>query len=371
MDIGIINELSHFEMRVALTPQVVESLVNKGNRVFFEKGAGEGSKFSDQEFIDAGAQIAYSKEEAIGRAELVLMVSPINEQESQMLKERQIVMSFHHMAIQKKEIISSLIEKKITTVGYEIIENEEGELPVLISMSEIAGQMSIIVAAQLLQNINGGRGILMANTPGTSPPSVVILGAGVVGLSAARMAIGVGAQVTLIDSDIQRLRKADEVLGKRALTWIASKNRITRACKFADVLIGAILVKGGRAPHIVSEKMVQSMKKGSCIIDVSIDQGGCIETSTLTNVLKPTYEKHGVIHYCVSNMPAAVARTSTYSLVNATHSYIFRTTRLGIKEAMKQDSSLSRGVYTHDGKYTQKIVAEIFNSPYIDIRDLI
>ncbi len=371
MDIGIINEQTHFESRVALTPMVVANLVAKENRVFIEKGAGEGSKYTDQEFIDAGGQIVFSKEEAIGRAELVLMVSPINEQESAMLKEGQIIMSFHHMAIQNREIIKNILEKKITTIGYEIIEDERGNCPVLISMSEIAGQQSILLGAHLLQNTSGGRGILIGNAPGTSPPSVVILGAGYVGISAARLAVEIGTQVLLIDNDINRLRKADELLNKKAMTWIANKSRLSKACRFADLLIGAVLVRGARAPHIISEKMVSTMKKGSVIVDVSIDQGGCIETSRLTTPFEPTFEKHGVIHYCVPNMPTTVARTATSALANTTHTYIFGITRLGIKQALKTDKSLAKGVYTYNGHHTKKIVADVFNEKYTEIEKLI
>jgi alanine dehydrogenase len=371
MDISITNEQSHFEMRVALTPPIVEGLVKKGNRVFIEKGAGEGSKFADQDFINAGAQLTYSKEEAMGRGELILMVSPVTAEECKLIKEGQIIMSFHHMAVQNKEIFDSLLKKKITTIGYEIIEESSGELPVLVSMSEIAGQLSILVSAHLLQNVNGGRGKLLGNCPGTTPPSVVILGAGMVGLSAARLAIGMGAQVMIIDNCIKNLRRADELLQKRAMTWMASRSRIDKACRFADVLIGAILITGGRAPHIISEKNVESMKKGAVIIDVAIDQGGCVETSRPTNLVQPTFEKHGVIHYCVPNMPAAVARTAAHSLANVTTAYIHKITQLGIKEALRSNHSLARGVYTYNGHCTKKIVADIFNKEFTQIDKLI
>lgn len=371
MDIGILNEHSHSEMRVALTPQVVETLIKRNNRVFIEKGAGDGSKFADQDFMDAGADIVYSKEETIGRAELVLMVSPVTSEECALLKEGQVVMSFHHMAVQNKEILDTLLKKKITAVGYEIIEDKEGHLPVLVSMSEIAGQMSILVAAELLQNVHGGRGILMGNTPGTSPPVVVILGAGVVGMSAARMALGMGAQVIIIDNDMKKLRKVDEVLGKEVMTWLSSRNRIERCCQFADVLVGAILIHGSKTPHIVSENNVKSMKKGSVIIDVSIDQGGCVETSRLMTLNKPTFEKHGVIHYCVPNMPAAVGRTASYVLANATSSYIFDITRLGIDDALKERKSLSKGIYTYKGRCTKKIVADLLGQKCIPVETLI
>ena len=371
MDISITNEQSHFEMRIALTPPVVEGLIKKGNRVFIEKGAGEGSKFADQDFLNVGAQLTYSKEEALGRGELVLMVSPVTSHECKFLREGQVIMSFHHMAIQNKEVFESLLKKKITTIGYEIIEESGGNLPVLVSMSEIAGQLSILVAAHLLQNVNGGRGKLLGNSPGTSPPSVVILGAGVVGLSAARLAVGIGAHVTIIDNDMKNLRRADELLQKRAMTWMSSRSRIDKACRFADVLIGAVLVTGGRAPHIISEKNVESMKKGAVIIDVAIDQGGCVETSRPTNLVQPTFEKHGVIHYCVPNMPAAVSRTATHSLANVINAYVHNITRLGIKEALKSDNSLARGVYTYEGHCTKKIVADIFNTEFMQIEKLI
>lgn len=360
MRIGIPKETVLEEKRVALAPAGVDTLVKAGHTVFIESDAGLESHFTDDEYREAGAKVVYNSEEVFQRAELIAKIAPLTEHEAELLEEEQTVFSFLHLALGKKKIIEQLCEKKITAVSYELIE-KNGELPVLESMSEIAGQIAIQAGERFMgSDIQGSRGILMGGITGVAPAAVVILGAGVVGFNAARAALGRGAQVIMIDKDLDRLRKIDHRLSKRVTTVVANPYTIARGCRFADLFIGAVLIKGEKTPHLVTEDMVKSMKKGAVIVDVSIDQGGVVETSRPTTMSSPVFIEHDVIHFCVPNMPAFVSRTASYGLTNATLEYILNIADNGLSNTLLSDSGLAQGVCTYNGYCTNETLAESF-----------
>ncbi len=368
MRIGIPKETSNEERRVALAPAGVDALVRSGHTVYIQSGAGLGSHFSDEDYIKTGAQIVYSREEAFQRAEMVVKVTSPTEEEVNLLQEEQILFSFLQLHVGKKNIVEQLLKKKIIAIGLELIESDS-RLPILHSMSEIAGQLAIQVAERYLESYSeGGRGILLGGITGVAPAAVVILGAGVVGTSAARAALGRGAQVIVIDNDLSRLRRLDNSFRKRITTVMANAYTISRGVKFADVLIGAVLIKGEKAPHLVTKEMIMQMKKGSVVVDVSIDQGGCIETSRITTLSDPVYLYNDVIHYCVPNMPAIVARTASYGLNNASFPYIQNVADNGIAEALLGDVGLAKGVCTYNGYCSNEPLANTFNIEYRRLR---
>jgi alanine dehydrogenase len=368
MRIGIPKETLFEEKRVVLAPAGVDSLVRAGHTVYLESGAGEQSHFTDEDYSSIGAQIVYSAEEAFKRSEIIAKVTPLSDQEAEMLQEDQILFSFFNLSAGRKKVMNRLLTKRITAIGLEMIENNS-TLPVLNSMSEIAGQIALQVAAKYLESsAEEGRGILLGGITGVAPAAVVIIGAGVVGISATRAALGRGAQVIVIDKDLNRLRNIDNIFQKRATTVVANPYTISRGVQFADVLIGAVLIKGEKAPHIVTEQMVKQMKKGAVIIDVSIDQGGCVETSRITSISNPVYNMHGVIHYCVPNMPAVVARTASYGLNNASIEYILNIANNGLSNALMGDEGLAKGVCTHKGSCCNEPLAETFGLEYRPIR---
>jgi alanine dehydrogenase len=360
MRIGIPKETLYEEKRVALSPAGVDSLVRAGHTVYIETGAGESSQFTDEEYSKTGAQIVYSAEEAFKRAELIAKVATLTNEEAEMLQENQIIFSFFHLAVGKKNVIENLLKRKITAIALELIERDS-RLPILHIMSEIAGQLAIQEAERYLESsVKDGRGILLGGITGVAPAAVVILGAGVVGVSAARAALGRGAQVIVIDNDLHRLRHVETIFNKSVTTVMANAYTISRGVKFADVLIAAILIKGEKAPHIVTKDMVKQMKKGAVIVDVSIDQGGCVETSRITTISDPVYRVHDVIHYCVPNMPAIVSRTASYGLNNASIGYIMNIANNGLLSAMNTEEGLSKGVCTHNGYCCNESIAETF-----------
>lgn len=368
MKVGIPKETTNEERRVGLAPAGIDSLVRAGHTVYVQSGAGEGSRFTDEDFSKIGAHIVFSADEIYKRSELVVKVAPYSEDEASLMQENQILFSFLHLAVGKKKVVDTMLNKKITAIGYELIETRRG-LPVLHSMSEIAGPLSIQVAERYLESyVDGGRGILLGGITGVSPAAVVILGAGVVGYTAARAALGRGAQVIVIDNDLARLRKIDATFRKKITTVMSNPYTVSRGVKFADVLIGAVLIKGEKAPHIVTEDMVKQMKKGAVIVDVSIDQGGCIETSRVTSISHPVYQVHDIIHYCVPNMPAQVARTATYGLTNAALPYILGIANNGLANALMGDDGLSKGVCTHNGYCSNEAIADAFNVEYRRLR---
>ncbi len=364
MRIGIPTETLWEERRVLLAPAGVDSLVRAGHTVYIQSGAGDASHFTDQDYRATGATIVYSAEEAFGRAELIAKVSSISEQEVEYLQENQILFSFLQLAVGKRNIVEKLLEKKITSIGLELIE-DNSSLPILHSMSEIAGQIAIQVAERYLESYSeGGRGILLGGITGVAPAAVVILGAGVVGITAARAALGRGAQVIVIDKDLNRLRQIENRFNKRVTTVMANPYTISRGVKFADVLIGAVLIKGEKTPDLVSEEMVKKMKKGAVIVDVSIDQGGCVETSRVTTLSDPVYVLHDVIHYCVPNMPAVVSRTASYGLNNSVMDYIHPIAENGIVAALMAKDGLAKSVCTHKGDCVNESLAHTFNLEY-------
>ncbi|NWF90708.1 MAG: alanine dehydrogenase [Ignavibacteriaceae bacterium] len=368
MRIGIPKENLKEEKRVGLAPAGVDSLVRAGHTVYFERGAGEGSQFTDEDYSKVGANVVFSAEEVFKRSELIAKVQPLTEVEAELLQEEQILFTFLHLAVAKKAIVENLIKKNVTAIGYELIEDFQG-LPVLHAMSEIAGPLSIQVAERYLESsAKGGRGILMGGITGVAPAAVVIIGAGVVGTTAARAALGRGAQVIVIDKDLNRLRRIDELFPGKLTTVMANPYTVTRGVKFADVLIGAVLKKGEKTPHIVTEAMVKEMKNGAVIVDVSIDQGGCIETSRITSLSDPIFIYKDVIHYCVPNMPALVSRTASYGLNNAAIGYIQNIAENGLANALLADTGLSKGVCTYRENCTNEAIANIFNLEFRKLR---
>lgn len=370
MIIGIVKERFPNERRVALTPAAVESLIKSGNTVLVESSAGDGVRFTDDQYREAGATIAYTEEEVIRRADVLLKVLPPSQEEYSMLHEGQIFMSFLLLGIAKRAFIDYLLANNVITIGYELIEHPLGIYPMQRSMSEIAGPIAIQMAGVYLGSNYSGRGILIGGLPGVAPSEVVILGAGAAGQSSARAALGLGAHVILMDTDINKLRAADQHLGQNLTTVIASPENIRRGVALADVFIGAISIHDDESHHLISEDMVKTMKPGSVIIDLSIDQGGCVGTSRPTSIPDPIFTKHGVIHYCVPNMPSLVARTSTYALTNNILPYLKAISSIGLGRALKECDSLYSGVATFNGQSTNDKLSDLFDLPLIDIRSL-
>jgi len=364
MNIGIVKEDGTFEGRVSITPANARVLIEAGHTVFIESGAGDISRFSNEDFLKVGAKIVYSTTEIFGRAELVAKVAPPTIQHYELMQSSQIIFCPCHLAVARKNWVEQLIDKKITAVGMEIIEDEDGSLPVVIPMSEIAGQLAIQAASQYLQTNHGGRGILLGGAAGVPPGVVVILGAGVVGSSAAYAAANLGAQVIVLDHNIAKLRQLRQNLQRRLATVISNKYNIEKAVKFSDVLIGAVLVPGERTTVLVTREMVRTMRPKSLIIDLSIDQGGCVETSRPTTILDPVFIEENVIHYCVPNTPAKVARTATYAMSNASLPFLHDIADLGIHKAMQKNRALARGVYTYNGFCLKPHLAEGFQVPF-------
>ena len=357
MNIGLIQEADPYERRVALTPSVVRQLAEHGNTVWVEKGSGDRAMFLDDEYIRAGAHIAYSQAEVVQRCELVAKVAAPAPEELVSFPKGTALMAFYHMAVKARQLVDALIGRSITAIGYEIIESDEGRLPVLGAISEIAGQMTIPLAMHLLRSSSGGRGILLGGSPGLAPAHVVILGAGTVGTWAARSAAAAGARVSVLDIDTDKLRRLLEHLPNVA-TGLADPNSIGSAVASADVVIGAVLVAGRKTPHIVTRHMVEGMKRGSVLIDVAIDQGGCTETSRPTTLADPVYIHHGVVHYCVPNMTADISRSASMALSQALLPYLLRISGRGIARALAGSPELGRGVYTHDGACVRRSLAE-------------
>lgn len=371
LQIGIPKEVSLQEKRIPLVPDAVAVLVNNGHEVIIESGAGEGASFSDRDYSEVGAQIVYGTPE-VYQANLILKVEPPTLEEIDMMKSGQILISALQLPIQPKDFLRKLIHKKVTAIAFDFIKDPEGILPIVNAMSEIAGNASILIAAEYLSNSTNGRGQLFGGISGVSPTDVVILGAGTVGEYAAKSALGMGATVKVFDNNTHKLRRLQDSVGQRIYTSVIQPNVLLNALKTADVVIGAISNKIGRAPIIVSDEMVGSMKEGSVIVDVSIDKGGCIETSEVTNHKKPTFIKYGVIHYCVPNIASRVSRTASNALSNVIAPTLIDTGEYGGLESMiKSYSGIQNGVYIYKGVLTNKYLAETFSLPYKDINLLL
>lgn len=350
MNVCIPKERRDSEFRVGLTPVGVQLLTQKGHVCFIEHEAGVGSGFIDHDYQKAGGQIVYSGEEVYGRADLLIKVARPTIQEFEWMRENSIVMGFLHMAAGTTEKADRLVQKNITAIGYEIIQNDDGTLPVLIPLSQLGGRMVPQVASTLAQNNYGGKGILLGGVPGVPPAEVVILGGGNAGRAAARNFIGMGASVYVFDRNLEKLRILDHHFEGRLITMVSHEFNLEKACKFADVLVGAVLVPGERTPMVISREMVKSMRPRSVIIDLSIDQGGCIETSRPTTHSNPTYVEEGVIHYCVPNMTGVLGRTATHAMNNTSWPFIELIANVGLEKAIEVDSALRRGLYTHKGE---------------------
>lgn len=348
MHIGVPRERHVDEHRVGLTPAGVELLTAAGHVCSVESDAGRGAGFSNIDYERAGGRIVYSTEEAHGRADLVFRVGLVTEEEAAWLQPGAIVAGFLHLAARRRTVVEAFLEKRITAIAYETIQ-DDGALPVLMPLSQVAGRMVPQVAAWLLQNDRGGKGILLGGVPGVPPAEVVIIGAGTVGAAAARAFLGIGATVYLLDRDLARLQHIDETCagGRRPIMMVSHPFNIRKTVRFADVLVGAVLVPGARTPIVVTREMVKSMKPRSVILDVAIDQGGCVETSRPTTHRDPTFVEEGMIHYCVPNMTSVVARTATHALNNAMWPFMWEIARLGLDEALTRMPALKRGVATH------------------------
>lgn len=369
MRIGVPKEVLNNENRVAMTPAGVFTLKTAGHDVFIETGAGIGSSFTDEDYIEAGATIVATAEEAWD-AEMVMKVKEPQESEFGYLREGQIVFTYFHLA-QERELTQELLNRKVTAIAYETVQLPNNSLPLLAPMSELAGRMATQIGAQFLQKTHGGKGVLLGGIPGVSRSKVTIIGGGMAGTNAAQVAIGMGARVTVIDLSIERLRQLEEMFGNDVQTLVSNPYNIAHAVEDADLVIGAVLIPGARAPKLVSEEMVKSMKPGSVLVDIAIDQGGIFETSDrITTHDHPTYKKHDVVHYAVANMPGAVPRTSTMGLTNATVPYAVQIANKGVKQATLDNPALLKGVNAYGGYITHKAVAESQNLEYTPLENL-
>jgi len=364
MLVGVPKEIKDNENRVAITPAGVAALVKAGHKVVVEKQAGAGSGITDEDYIGAGAEVWESKQKIFAEAEMIMKVKEPLPPEYDLFHPGQILFTYLHLA-PEPELTKALMRNRVASVAYETVQLADGSLPLLSPMSEIAGRMAPQIGAHFLEKPQGGRGVLLGGVPGVPPAEVVVVGGGIVGTNAAKIALGLGARVTLLDININRLRYLDDIFHGQLTTLMSNHYNIASAVRRADLLIGAVLVPGARAPRLVSEDMVKTMKPGSVIVDVAIDQGGSIETiDRVTTHSDPTYVKHGVVHYSVANMPGAVARTSTFALTNATLPYALELANKGLKKAVKENPALAKGVNVLDGKITYQAVAAAHNLEY-------
>jgi alanine dehydrogenase len=366
MIVGVPREIKDRENRVSVTPAGVHQYVVQGHIVLVETTAGDGSGFSDGEYAAAGAEIVATHEEVFERAEMIAKVKEPVAAEYDLLREGQILFTYLHLAADEP-LTRALIERRVSAVAYETVQLDSRQLPLLTPMSEVAGRMSIQVGAHYLERTQGGRGTLLGGVPGVPGANVVIIGGGVVGTNAAQMALGLGANVTILDMSIERLRFLDQVLHGRLHTLASNPFNTADAVTEADVVIGSVLIPGAKAPKLVTAEMVKSMRPGSVMVDVAIDQGGCFETSRPTSHSNPTFTVDGVTHYCVTNMPGAVPRTSTLALANVTIPYGLALANQGLFTAIQKDVSLARGVNVLDGHVTYAGVAEAFGLPYVPL----
>ncbi|MCA9734097.1 MAG: alanine dehydrogenase [Deferribacteres bacterium] len=370
MIIGVPKEIKTLENRVALVPVGAELLTQNNHEVYIEKNAGLGSGFTDEDYIAAGATILDTPKEIFAKAEMIMKVKEPLPQEYGLIRENQILFTYFHFAA-SRELTDGILKSKATAIAYETVESSDGSLPLLIPMSEVAGRMSIQEGARCLEKIHGGIGMLLGGVPGTEPATVVILGGGIVGVNAAKMAAGLGAQVYLLDLNLRRLRYLDDVMPKNVRTLMSNPENIRKCIQQADLVVGAVLIPGAKAPHLITRNMLSLMKPGSVIVDVAVDQGGCVETIHPTTHDNPTYEIDGVIHYGVANMPGAVPKTSTVALTNATLRYALDIANYGFPGCLKANPELIKGVNMINGKVTYKGVAEAFDLTYHAVNDLL
>jgi alanine dehydrogenase len=357
MIIGVPKELKDHESRVGIVPSGVKALVDAGHRVLVESRAGELSSIDDEDYKHAGAQIVGSAAEAWQKADMVVKVKEPIPSEFQHLRKDLVLFTYLHLA-PLPELTEALLKNKVTGIAYETIRDAHGTLPLLTPMSEVAGRMSVQVGASYLEKERGGRGVLLGGVPGVPPAQVSVIGGGIVGTNAAKIALGMGAIVSIIDLNLNRLRELDDIFNGRVYTLASNYYTIAKSTEHADLVIGAVLVPGGSAPKLVTREMVSNMKSGAVIVDVAIDQGGCIETAHPTTHSNPSYVVDGVVHYCVTNMPAAVPHTSTLALTNATLPYVMKLAKLGVPAAIQAENPIREGVNTFQGHVTYPAVAQ-------------
>ena len=369
--IGIPKENSFQENRVPLVPEAVALLVNHGHEVVIESKAGDKANFSDRDYSEAGAQIVYDTKD-VYKAHIILKVTPPTDEEIELMSAKQILFSALQLSVQPRTVLKKLMQKKVTAIAWDYIRDEEGIYTVIRSMGEIAGNTSVLIAAECLSNVNSGKGLMFGGIAGTSPTEVVIIGAGTVGEFAARAALGLGASVKVFDSSTHRLRRLQNDLGQPIWTSVIQPKVLAKALKRADVAIGALRARGGKTPCVVNENMVSEMKEGSVIVDVSIDQGGCFETSRVTNHDKPTFIEHGITHYCVPNIPSRVSRTASFALSNIFSPCLLQIANEGgCEKLIKCNEGFRGGVYLYNGTLTSPILGEAFKLPYKNIELLI
>lgn len=360
MKIGIPKEIKNHENRVGMTPAGVYELINNGHEVCVQKTAGEGSGFLDQDYTEVGAKMLDTIEEVYAYADMIVKVKEPIAPEYKLIKKGQILFTYFHFA-SSKELTLAMIESKAICIAYETVEDKDGSLPLLTPMSEVAGRMAIQQGAKYLEKPIKGRGVLLGGVPGVPPGKVLVLGAGVVGIQAAKMAAGLGAHVTIMDINMKQLRYVNDVMPNHVITEFSSAYNIKQRIKDHDLIVGAVLLKGAKAPNLITREMLKDMRPGTVLVDVAVDQGGCIETTKPTTHENPTFIVDDVVHYCVANMPGAVPYTSTLALTNVTLPYILRLANLGWKMACDKDVSLAKGLNVVNGKIVYKEIAEAFN----------
>ena len=370
MIIGIPKEIKNNENRVAITPPGVKAFCQAGHQIIIQKSAGLGSGIEDKEYNEAGAAIIETDKEVFEKAEMIMKVKEPLISEYDLLRAGQILFTYFHFA-SSLELTEAMMKRKVICITYETVQTDDGGLPLLAPMSEVAGKMAAQVAAYYLAAPYGGRGVLMGGVPGVSPAKIVVVGGGTVGTNAAKVAAGMGANVTLFDININRLKYLDDVLPKNITLLMSNQHNIEEEIKDADAVIGAVLIPGAKAPKLVTEEMIKKMKANSVIVDVAIDQGGCIATSKPTSHSDPVFKLHDVLHYCVTNMPGAFSRTSTFALTNATLPYGLEIANKGYKKAVKGNKALAKGLNVIDGKVTYKPVAKVFNLKYYPVEEVI
>ena len=368
MKVGIPREVKNHEYRVAITPAGVMELVRNGHEVFVEHDAGVGSSFSNEEYVAAGATILATADEIWQTGEMIMKVKEPIASEYHRMRQGQVLFTYLHLAAEKA-CTDALVNAGVTGIAYETVELPDRSLPLLAPMSEVAGRLAPQVGAYSLMRANGGRGLLLGGVPGVAPAKVVVLGGGVSGLHAAQIAVGMGADVTLLDLNIPRLRQIDMIYQGRIKTVASNAYSIEKACLEADLVIGAVLVPGAKAPKLVSNELVSRMKPGAVLVDIAIDQGGCFEDSKPTTHADPTFKVHQTVFYCVANMPGSVPNTSTNALTNVTLPYAVALANKGWKQALRDDKALALGLNTHDGKVTYKAVADAFDMPLFPLED--
>lgn len=370
MKIGLPKEIKDNEYRVGLTPAGVQALTHAGHDVYVQKTAGEGSGFKDEQYVKAGGQLLDTADDVWQTGDMIVKVKEPVAPEYPRMRENQLLFTYLHLA-PEIELTKQMIERKVTGVAYETITDSHGRLPLLTPMSEVAGRMSVQVGATYLEKMNGGRGILLGGVPGVPAANVVIIGGGIVGTEAAKMAVGLGAKVTIIDRNLDRLRQLDDIFLSKVQTLASSRYAIEEAISHADLVIGAVLVVGAAAPKLVTRDMLHLVPNGAVLVDVAVDQGGCFETTHATTHSNPTYYEEGVLHYCVANMPGAVPRTSTFALTNATLPYALDLANKGFEKAIQEDEGLREGVNTYAGKLTYEAVATSQSLEYTPLESLL